>query len=359
MKKAKQPNGFNRWAVFINSIRKKEECRNDSVIIFCMQALLVYNPAAGRIPVGPFVYRAAEILRRAGWQVRIMPTRSGDHAVELAKQAAGQVDAVFAIGGDGTVGQVAAGLAGSSTALGVLPAGTQNVMAGELGLRSFGWSRWWALDENIRQLIDAPVYSVDVGLCNGKTFLLWAGLGLDALTVHKVEPRLRFEKYLAMPQYAALTIWNATFWHGMDLNIHADGRLVDGHYLLALVTNIRTYLGGLAQISPQACLDDGQMDLWLFSGDNLGDAVRHAFGMMAGLHLTAGDALRVPFRTLRLESASPFFLQMDGEPHGQAQSAEFSVLPRALKLLVPRRSLSLLAHAQATNLRPTGIVGQK
>jgi diacylglycerol kinase (ATP) len=309
-----------------------------------MQAEMIYNPAAGRIPVGPFVYKAARILRRAGWQVRILPTRSGEHTIDLAKQAAGRVDAVFAIGGDGTVGQVAAGLAGSSTALGILPAGTQNVMAGELGLNSFGWSRWWALDENIRQLVDAPVYNVDVGQCNDRQFLLWAGLGLDALTVHKVKPRLRFEKYLALPQYAALTIWNAAFWHGMDLKIYADDRLVIGHYLLALVTNIRTYLGGLAQISPQACLDDGQMDLWLFSGDNMGDAVRHAFGMMAGSHLTARDALRVPFHTLRLESADPFFLQMDGEARGQTQAAEFSVLSRSLRLIIPRKSLSLLAH---------------
>jgi diacylglycerol kinase (ATP) len=309
-----------------------------------MQALMIYNPAAGRIPVGPFVYRAARILRRARWQVRIVASRSGENTVELAKQVAGQLDAVFAVGGDGTVGQVAAGLMGSSTALGILPAGTQNVMAGELGLQSFSWNRWWALDENIRQLVDAPVYDVDVGLCNGEPFLLWAGLGLDALTVHKVKPRLRFEKYLAMPQYAALSIWNATFWHGMDLKVHADNRLVEGHYLLALVTNIRTYLGGLAQISPDAYLDDGQMDLWLFSGDNLGDAFRHAFGIMAGLHLTARDALRIPFQSLRLESATQFFLQMDGEPRGQTQNVEFSVRPRSLKLIIPRRSLSLLAH---------------
>ena len=320
-----------------------------------MQALLVYNPAAGRIPVGPFVYRTARILRRAGWQARIVPTRSAEHAATLARDAAGQVDVVFAVGGDGTVGKVAAGLAGSSTALGVLPAGTQNVMAGELGLRPFGWSRWWALDENIRQLIHAPACNVDVGLCNGKPFLLWAGLGLDALTVHKVAPRLRFEKYLAMPQYAALTIWNASFWHGMDLRVHVDDRLVSGHYLLALVTNIRTYLGGLAQISPDACMDDGKMDLWLFSGDNLGDAVRHAFGMMAGWHLKARDALRIPFHTLKLESSgAQFFLQMDGEPHGQTQSAEFSVLPRSLKMLIPERSLSLLTEAGRPGTYGTG-----
>ncbi len=310
-----------------------------------MQALLVYNPAAGALPVGPFVYRAADILRSAGWQMRILPTRSGAHAVELAQQAAGKVDVVFAVGGDGTIGQVASGLAGSSTALGILPAGTHNVMGTELGMRPFGWNRWWALDENLRELVNAPVYNVDMGLCNGKPFLLWAGLGLDAMILQQLEPRLRFDKYLSVPHSAALTLWNATFWHGIDLKAYADGKRLDGHYMLVVVTNIRTYLGGLAQISPEARLDDGQMDLWLFSGNNLADALRHAIGMLSGLHLTAPGAVCVPFRALRLESASPVSLQMDGEPQGPQQTLEFSILPRALKLLVPRRSPALLAHA--------------
>jgi diacylglycerol kinase family enzyme len=310
-----------------------------------MQALLVYNPMAGTLPVGPFVYRAADILRSAGWQMRILPTRSGEHAVELAQQAAGQVDVVFAIGGDGTIGQIASGLAGSSTALGILPAGTHNVMGIELGLRPFGWNRWWALDENLRQLVDAPVYKVDVGLCNGKPFLLWAGLGLDAMAVQQLEQRMRFDKYFSVPQSAAITLWNATFWHGIDLKAYADGQLLEGHYMLVVVTNIRTYLGGLLQISPGARLDDGQMDLWLFSGNNLADALRHAIELFSGQHLTAPGALCVPFHTLRLESATPVSLQMDGEPQGPRQNLEFSILPRALKLMIPRQSLALLAHA--------------
>ena len=79
-----------------------------------------------------------------------------------------------------------------------------------------GWNRWWALDENLRQLLNAPVYNVDVGLCNGKPFLLWAGLGFDAMILQQLETRLRVDKYLSVPQSAALGLWNATFWHGVD-----------------------------------------------------------------------------------------------------------------------------------------------
>jgi diacylglycerol kinase (ATP) len=314
-------------------------------------AHIIYNPAAGRFPVGPFVYRAAEILRNAGWQMRIFPTRSGEHAVELAQEAAGNVDVVFAVGGDGTIGQIASGLAGSTTTLGILPAGTHNVLAAELGLRPFGWNRWWALEENIRQLVDAPIYKVDVGLCNGKPFLLWAGLGLDAMIVHQLAPRVRFDKYWTVPQSAALTVWNATFWHGIDLKAYADGKLLEGHYMLMVVTNIRTYLGGFVRISPGARLDDGLMDLWLFSGDSLGDAVRHALAMFAGTHMLAEDATCVPFRTLRLEAAPPVSLQMDGEPQGLVQNLEFSILPRALKMMIPQQSISLMAHAATQSAR--------
>lgn len=312
-------------------------------------AYIVYNPAAGRLPVGPFVYRAAEILREAGWQMRIFPTRSGKHAVELAQEAAGKVDVVFAIGGDGTIGQVASGLAGSNTALGILPAGTHNVLAAELGLRPFDWNRWWALDENIRQLVNAPIYKVDVGLCNGKPFLLWAGLGLDAMAVQQLESRVRFDKYWSVPQSAALTLWNATFWHGTDMKAYADGKLLEGHYMLMVVTNIRRYLGGLTQISPEARLDDGQMDLWLFSGTHLGDALRHAIGMFSGTHMLAEDAICVPFHNLRLESASPVSLHMDGEPQGLTENLDFSILPRSLKMMIPQRSIFLLAHPSLQN----------
>ena len=87
------------------------------------KGLLLYNPTAGRYPVGRFVRGIIKPLRAAGWSVDIAETLSGTHATQTAHQAAREkYDAVFAIGGDGTVGQVASGLVHTETALGVLPA---------------------------------------------------------------------------------------------------------------------------------------------------------------------------------------------------------------------------------------------
>ena len=102
------------------------------------KALVIYNPAAGRFPVKPFLKAIETELVKAGWKVDIVATHSGEHTVQLGQQAAAQAyDAAFAVGGDGTIGQVASGLIGSETALGVLPAGTSNVWAQELGPAGF------------------------------------------------------------------------------------------------------------------------------------------------------------------------------------------------------------------------------
>jgi YegS/Rv2252/BmrU family lipid kinase len=298
--------------------------------------LLIYNPAAGRFSVRPFVGGVIRELNEAGWRVEVAETINVRHATQLARQAAVEnFRAVFAIGGDGTVGQVAAGLIGSQTALGVLPAGTANVWAREIGLHAFTLGHLGALRENTRILAKAPICAVDLGLCNDQPFLMWAGIGLDALTVRKLEPRKRFEKYLAVPEFFATAVWSATIWHGMNLRVWAQEQRVEGHYLLAVASNIRHYLGGLAEISPQAYLDDGEMDLWLLSGDNLADAFRHFFDMTAGRHVTSDQARCLPFREARIESDTPFSLQMDGEPMLGGQQATLTVAPRALRVLMP------------------------
>ena len=310
------------------------------------KALVIYNPAAGRFPVKPFLKAIETELVKAGWKVDIVATQNGDHAVQLGKQAAAEeYEATFAVGGDGTVGQVASGLLGSETALGVLPAGTSNVWAQELGLPSFNWAYPGRLQENARTLANAPVKCVDMGQCNEFSFMMWAGMGLDAMAIHSIEPRVRLEKFFAVPEYAASTIWNASQWSGIRLRLWADEKEVEGHYLLAVANNIRRYMGGHSILSPNAFLDDGLLDLWLFQGDSLADAFRIAYELWRGHHVNSDEAQRIPFKVLRVEADSPFFVHMDAEPKGSTQEANITVHKQALRLLVPPDSLHLFQNA--------------
>jgi diacylglycerol kinase family enzyme len=309
------------------------------------KGLLLYNPAAGRYPVARFVKSVLRPLKNADWQMDVAETFSGAHGRQAALQAAREgYDAVFAVGGDGTVGQVAGGLMDTETAMAVLPAGTTNVWAIEQGQQPFSWFRWGALIENARALAEVPAQRVDVGLCDDHPFLLWAGIGLDAQTIHRLEPRPRFAKYLSVPHYFVTTVWEATFWHGMDLRVWADGQSVEGHYLVAVANNIRHYAGGMSLLSPEAFLDDGEMDLWLLSGNSLADALRHFFDLVAGRHLASDHARRLPFRHARVESNAPFSVQVDGDPTLGGTSVEIKIKHRALKILMPRNAFHLLKN---------------
>jgi diacylglycerol kinase (ATP) len=174
--------------------------------------------------------------------------------------------------------------------------------------------------------------------------MMWAGIGLDAMAIQSLEPRIRLDKFFAMPEYTVSAIWQAAQWSGLKMRVWTDEHEVEGHFILAVATNIRHYMGGLSNLSPDAYIDDGLLDLWLFSGNNLGDALRHAYDLWRGTHVTSDAAHRIPFRSLRVEADSSYWIQTDGEARGSTQSAEIRVQTRALKLLVPPAGMDLLKN---------------
>lgn len=171
------------------------------------RGVLAYNPVAGRYPSRLLSERAANVFRDHGWQINIKQTKGSDHITQMALQAAAdEMDAFFIAGGDGSLNRAVAGLVGTETALGVLPAGTANVWAQELGLPGLTWTRWMALEESAYRLAQGQVREIAIGVCNGSPFLLWAGLGLDAFIVHRIEPRSRWVKHIAGFHYVASAV---------------------------------------------------------------------------------------------------------------------------------------------------------
>ncbi len=121
-------------------------------------AHLIYNPLAGRFPAGPFLDRAVKVLEGEGWAVQVEQCLPGKELADLASDAvAAKADAVFVAGGDGSVGPVAGALAGTQTAMGVLPTGTANVFATELGLQRMDWTHWFAAEAAAAKLARGQV----------------------------------------------------------------------------------------------------------------------------------------------------------------------------------------------------------
>jgi YegS/Rv2252/BmrU family lipid kinase len=301
--------------------------------------LIIYNPNAGRFPSGVLVDRAALVFGERGWEIEVAQASSGEHVTRLARQAgAAQLDGLFVVGGDGSINLAARGLMGSGTALGVLPAGTANVWAQELGLPGLNWTRLMALEESARRLAVAQPHPVDIGLINEVPFLLWAGIGLDGFIVNRIEPRGRWEKVFSMLHYGAASLWEAGSWHGMNLQVEVDGYPIEGHFLLAVASNIHLYAGGLVNISPNALIDDGEMDLWLCKGDALIDAARAAWDLLYGRHVSSQQVQYLPFRELSIRSVSPAFFQVDGEPLHLDGEIKIQVKPKALRVFIPEKT---------------------
>ncbi len=308
-------------------------------------AYLVYNPAAGRVSIRHFIGRARTILENAGWEVDLREASSADSLTHLAREAAQrEADAFFVAGGDGSINLAVAGLAGSRTALGVLPAGTTNVLAQDLGLPKPSLAHLDAVEEAARLLARAPTYLADVGMCNGRPFLMWAGVGLDAMVVNDVEPRARWEKPFTLPKYILSGIKNTAVWSGLQLQVEADGKRVQGVFVLAVATNIRRYAGGVAEISPEAYMDDGKMDLWLFRAENLAEIAQRLLEVLMRRHLDSEGIERLAFREAALSGEHPLMMHTDGEPNGEAERIELLVRPRALRLLVPPRGIRLFQY---------------
>jgi diacylglycerol kinase (ATP) len=300
-------------------------------------AYLVYNPAAGRFPSRLLTERAATQLLSHGWEIQLHKTQGGPHITQLARQAVDQGKDAFVIaGGDGSINFATAGLVGTETALGVLPAGTANVWAREIGLSGLTWTRLTALEEAARMLGAATTHYVDVGFCNDDAFLLWAGVGFDGFVMHRLEPRTRWEKHFALARYGTMMLHEASRWSGINLDVIVDDIQISGRYILGVASNIHLYAGGYAEISPSARLDDGVMDLWLFEGETVYETLKHALDLWSGRHIESELTRCIPFRKLVLRSDQSLHIQVDGEPLQAEGEVTIEVRSKAMKVLIPQ-----------------------
>ena len=300
--------------------------RYDKWIELYRQPVLIYNPYAGKIRRNPgTLQRTTAALARANVNPRVVATDAAGHATLLARQAAEQgADLVLVLGGDGTVNEVANGLAYSDVALGVLPAGTANVLAMELGLGSH-------LDRATTRLSRSSPRRIALGRFIGadgasRYFLCMAGAGLDATIVHNINSALK-------DRAGKLAYWAAglaQFPHRLDLlDVRVQGQTHRCGFFLA--SRVRNY-GGDMEIASGSSLRHPDFEVVLFEGSN---PVRYAWYMLAvllgkvqkmnGVHTVAAQCAEI---------LSATHLQIDGEYAG-FQTARLEIATDALTLLMP------------------------
>jgi diacylglycerol kinase (ATP) len=297
---------------------------------------LIVNPTSGPWDVRREIPAVLNHLEKHGWQTTLHNTERPGEATELARQAADQgLDAVFVAGGDGTINEIINGIAESQVCLGVLPGGTSNVWAKELGLPTRSPRHLLPLVDAVRTLIPGTTRRIDLGKANGRYFLQWTGLGLDAEVTYAMEPRTRRQRRLGALAYVVAGFAAAANMVGTRTRLTIDGKRIYRRAILVVISNSQLYGGGLVRIATDARLDDGLLDVDVFAGTGFVSVMRTVLGVITGLHVRDPRHTCYQGRTVHIETNKPVAVHVDGEPFAFTP-LDCEVVPRALSVLIPQ-----------------------
>ncbi len=244
------------------------------------------------------------------------------------KSIAKGADLILAFGGDGTINEVAEGMIGSPIPLGLLPGGTANVLASELGLAG-------KPEKVAERLADFEPRRIAVGrahcaAANPRHFLAMAGVGLDAHIVYGMSPG-------AKKRWGKLAYWAGGFSQLTrtleEFDVEIDGRTYRSSF--ALLTKVRNY-GGDLEIARRVSILDDQFEVVLFAGSSPSRYLKYLTGIAVnGLDGMSGvTILRASKACFRAEAGERVHVQIDGEYAGQLPG-QVEIVPDALTLLIP------------------------
>ena len=308
---------------------------------------LIHNPVAGQHDLSEQINEVVGYLETQGWDVNLRKTMGIGDATTYAREAvAHHYDMVIAVGGDGTFGEVATGLAYSDVTLGLIPVGTGNVWAHMLNMPTWTPLNRTALLDAAEILVQGKVRRIDLGKAGNRFFVLYGGIGFDAALAHQVEPHREMRRSFGNLLYLVAAASLSLSLRGTRMTIVIDGQVTRQRVLLVLVTNVPVY--GALWVAPQAKLDDGYLDVYIFKGDNVLDAVSHTVKVTMGVQ--AGDPRIETYRAKKVEIYGEKHLpiQLDGDPSGETP-AVITVAHKALDVIVPAATSDSLFKGTPAN----------
>ena len=302
-----------------------------------MKARIVLNPAAGSTDFHLHLSQAVEYLEACGWQVDQQRTRSRGDGIDLAREAADAgYDVVIAVGGDGTINEVVNGLAGSQTALGVIPAGTANVYAADVGIPIWSPLRPMAVRDAAKIMENGQRWVIDLGKVKfsnsqQRYFLMWCGVGLDAAVTREVTSDQT--RRLGVFAWVIAGVMVAITYMGHNSQVSVNGRQERMRMLWAVASNGQLY-GRVLRFAPQAKMDDGLLNLTVFEGYGILSTVRHLASLLLGKYARDPTLHQYEGESMSIKTRRPLPVHVDAEPMGMTPM-QIEAAPRALTVIWP------------------------
>ena len=306
--------------------------------------LLVVNSFASSVTARNTVIVQRALSRQH--RVEVVETNRRGHATRFASDAARRgVDVAIGFGGDGTLNEVATGIAGTNTALGVLPGGSTNVFARTLGMPNDPVT---AVNWLVAGLNAVDLRPIGLGRVNGRYFCFHTGIGFDAAVVRAVERRASLKRWLGHPlfMYAGLSTWLKGYdrsrphfsLHACESSQQQAQHCEDGFFSVVLNTNPYTYLGNRPLDLSSAASLDNSLVVITFRTLSATAIIRSLMTALQGGGVLPNDDLLewTDVNELVVTSPTPFPYQLDGDYLGETNRLEFSHVPEAVRLVFPR-----------------------
>ena len=275
------------------------------------------------------------MLGKYGARVRTIPTDAPRSAGRLAGEAiSAGADLIIAAGGDGTINETVEGVAGRGVPLGILPAGTANVLACEMRMgRNFARAAESLLSCSAERISLGRLHTRDQ---SPRTFLMMAGAGLDAHIVYSIDAALK-------RKIGKVAYWIAGFGQFgkkfPEFTVRVDGR--DYPSTFALISKVRNY-GGDLEIASEVTLLDDEFEVVLFHGRESWRYVKYLAAVAAKRLKGVKGITVLRAREIEMSHATDdrIYVQVDGEYAGHLP-ARVEIMPDAIDLLIPQEYLSL------------------
>ncbi len=305
-----------------------------------MKTRFVLNPTSGRNRRRPeFAGSIRDFIRMRSLDADLTVTEGPGHATELARDAVqAGATCVVAVGGDGTMNEVAQALLHTPAALALVPCGSGNGLALHLGL-----PRSAPAALNLIAGDGGRVAALDTGCANGKPFFNAMGLGLDADVSHRFNTLTK----RGLPAYVKTAVSALRHLHPERVSIAAGPRREVLDVLLVAVANSDQY-GNNALIAPGARVDDGTLDLVAVKPVGFVGAAALAARLFLGTFDRSEHVRRFRGARFVIERMGPGLIHTDGETHQSAAFVEVVVRPRSLRVLVPAATRAVAAAVDST-----------
>lgn len=284
-------------------------------------ALLVYNPVAGRSALAESrLQQVTERLEAAGIASELHVAHP-DHSGEI-EQKLREKSLLIICGGDGTIHSVLADAVKANVPLGILPAGTANVLARELGIPS-------NIEDAITTLGKGRKRVLRLGKANGRYFHLMAGIGADGYIINRVG--LSLKRFLGVAAFWVTGL--SKFWSYPLRPFKVDLGHSSHTATFAVISNSR-YYGGHLLLAPHASVFENTLDVCLFTSRNHLRFLSYLWGSLKGKHLGYPDVIYEKVRQLEVSGDESVQVQLDGEVAGHLPM-KFVSAEGCLEVVVP------------------------